>query len=118
MRAFTITGLLIGLLLLAGSPLHTGSGHEEYWPVNECTGPVIPENTPEIQSPAAHNFLVIETSVFSRILSEVYRLLFVSVQANRIIPLQHDFRSRVLIPVLINFSSPVSIFIRGHSLRH
>lgn len=118
MGAFRHTALLICLLLVAGSRLYSGSGQAGYLPVNECTGPAIPENTPGIQSPAAHYFLVIETTVFSQTISEVHRLASLSMLANRIIPLNYDFRSKVLIPVLINFCSPVSIFIKGHSLLH
>jgi len=120
MRAFRNTGLLICLLLFVGSRLFTGSDNTVYLnvPVPESASPVLPENTSGIQSPVAHYFLAIETTVFSQTISEVHRLVSVSMLANRIIPLNYDFRRMVLIPVLINFCSPVPIFIKGHSLLH
>lgn len=75
----------------------------------------LPQNG-EIQNPAAQLFLVIEGNSFSHTLSEYHRLTALTVIANRIIPINFNFRDVSFIPALINFSSPIPIFIKGHAL--
>ncbi|MDP2336777.1 MAG: hypothetical protein Q8N05_10075 [Bacteroidota bacterium] len=116
MKGFRILGLSFFLALIVGCTFFASHMNS--------VGPVIPDvsihaettPSPEIQNPVAPFYNVIEVNSFSQTITEVHRLMSVLVLSNRIVPLNHDFRSIVFIPVIVNFSSPVSIFIRGHSL--
>jgi hypothetical protein len=70
----------------------------------------------EIQNPESRPFLVIEGNSFSPTFSEYHRLTNVSILANRVIPINFNFRNVSFIPSLINFDSPIPIFIKGHAL--
>lgn len=70
----------------------------------------------EIQNSVSHIFLAIEGNSISHTLSEYHRLTGLTVIANRIIPINFNFRDVSFIPTLINFSSPIPIFIKGHAL--
>lgn len=70
----------------------------------------------EFANPSSQFYLAIEANNFAPGITEVHRLLSLLIHPNRVIPLNFDFRSMVFIPVKLNSNSPVSIFIRGHSL--
>lgn len=71
---------------------------------------------PEIQNPIQPIYLEIEISNYSHTITEVHRLVSVLIQSNRIVPINYDFRSISFILAAINYSSHVSIFIKGHAL--
>lgn len=72
----------------------------------------------ELQNPVQPIYLEIEITNFGHTVTEVHRLVSLSVLSNRIIPTNHNFSGVTLIPAPVNFSSPVPIFIKGHVLRH
>ncbi len=71
---------------------------------------------PEFQSPVQPVYLEIEVGSFTQTITERNRLVKVLLQSNHIVPVNYDFRSISFIPAVINFSTPVSIFIKGHAL--
>lgn len=72
----------------------------------------------EIQRPDSNSFFAIETNSFSQIFSQVNRFPASSVLTNKVVPVNFSFRNIFNLPLLINFNSPVPIFIKGHVLRH
>jgi len=72
--------------------------------------------TAQVQKPIQPIYLEIESNNFAQTLTEVHRLVAVLMLPNRIVPLNYNFRRIQTLRKVINFSSPVSIFIKGHAL--
>lgn len=109
-------GLTIFLILIFGirlfaDPVQSGSSDK-----SDCKITSESENSAEIQGAAAYFLTVIEINSSSRIITEVHRLVAISILSNRIVPISYNFRSNTLTPIITNFSSPVPIFIKGHAL--
>lgn len=109
------TGLTIFLILIVGirlfaDPVSRSSDKSDCKIASES------ENTAEIQGFTAYFLTVIEINSCSRIITEVHRLVTVSILSNRIVPISYNFRSNTLTPIITNLSSPVPIFIKGHAL--
>jgi hypothetical protein len=76
------------------------------------------DNHSELQYPFESGHSAIEVRNLSQSISEVHKLVSACRLANRGIPVNFDFRNSVFISISINYKLPVSIFIRGHALRH
>lgn len=72
--------------------------------------------TSEIKNADNQFYIAILISNCSQIITEVHRLLSVLILSNQIVPIGYDFKSTILTSIIINFSSPVPIFIKGHAL--
>lgn len=110
------TWLILFFMLIIGIRLFAESNESTNWDKTDTTYTLGHKNTSEIQSPDTHNFIAIEINNCSQTISEVHRLMSVLILSNRIVPTSYDFRSTILTPLEFSFSSPVPIFIRGHSL--
>lgn len=83
--------------------------------------PVAGPTTETIQSSEIQNedqpvYLEIEGHFFVPGITASHKLVSIVILPNRMIPVNFDFRLINYIPVLVNFCSPVSIFIKGHAL--
>lgn len=102
--------LIVGMRLLAVPIVSTESEESDIKYTSESG------NTSEIENPVSYHFLSIEIANCSQTITEVHRLMSVMILSNRIVPISHDFRNTLLTPLVVNFSSPVPIFIKGHAL--
>jgi hypothetical protein len=108
--------LTIFLILIVGTRLVADSAQSKSIDKSDCKIVSESENTAEIQCSTANFLTLIEINGCSRIITEVHRLVTVSILSNRIVPICFNFRSNILTPIITNFSSPVPIFIKGHAL--
>lgn len=110
------TGFLLLLILVLFTGIFVYQAESIYFQVPQLTAENDLSQNGEIQNPAAHLFLVIEGNSFSHTLSEYHRLTALVILANRVIPVNFNFRDVTFIPEPINFDSPIPIFIKGHAL--
>lgn len=116
MKTLRKTGFLLLLILVIFTGFFVYQAESICFQVPQLTTEKdLPQNG-EIQNPTAHLFLVIEGNSFSHTLSEYHRLTTLMILANRVIPVNFNFRDVTFIPELINFDSPIPIFIKGHAL--
>lgn len=108
--------LMLFFMLIIGIRLFAVPINSMDWNKTDINYKLGHENTSEIQNPASHYFLSIEIANCSQTITEVHRLMSVLILSNRIVPISYDFRSTILTPLEVSFSSPVPIFIMGHSL--
>lgn len=102
--------LMLGIRLI-GVPVESKDWNK---PESICTSGH--EDRVEIQNSASQILSVIELNNYSQNITEVHRLVTVSILSNRIVPISYNFRRINLTSIVTNFSSPVPIFIKGHAL--
>ncbi len=116
MSIFRKTGSLLFLVLMMvvrlwAFPVSSASSHDFGFSLTSE-----PLNTSEIQDPVNHFYHAIEQNNSFPTFTEVHRLASVLVLANRVIPINFNFRRTTLVPGSVNFRTLVPIFIRGHAL--
>ncbi len=108
LMAFLVVMMKVSLLSLSAGPV----GSDDFGFSTNAE----PRNTSEIVSPFDHVVHAIEQTNSFHTFTEVHRLLSVFMVYDREIPLNHNFRSTIFIPVSVNIRTLVPIFIRGHAL--
>lgn len=116
MKTLRNTGFLFLLILFIFVGIFVYQAESICFQVSHSTTKNDLSQNGEIQNPVSRLFLVIEGNGFSHSLSEYHRLTAGLILANRVIPINFNFRNVTFIPALINFASPISIFIKGHAL--
>lgn len=116
MKPLRNTGFLLLLILVIFAGIFVYQVESMCFQVPQLTAGNDLSQNGEIQNPSARLFLVIEGNSFSHTFSEYHRLTTLMILANRVIPVNFNFRDVTFIPELINFDSPIPIFIKGHAL--
>ncbi len=116
MNALKNIGLSFLILLLFGS-----NNFASHIASEQCAKIISTESETSVQTPEILNhtypvFLEIEGANSSQTITEVHRFGSIAILANRIVPVNYNFRSIKSLPAPVNVNSPVPIFIRGHAL--
>lgn len=101
-------------LLILGSNIIASTNQSTYCSSTNSSKESI--EVPVIYAPVHPIYLEIEVNNFTQTITEFHRLGSMLVLSNRIVPLNYNFRRIESPRNVINFSSPVSIFIKGHAL--
>lgn len=110
LSAFFMMGLLIGLSLFHTAPI---TPQKDIEAENALSGP-----TGAIENPTTYFFLAAEGSNFFSAFGQLQRFVSSTLLENQNIPSNFSFQDFFELPLLLNFKSPVPIFIKGHVLRH
>ena len=108
--------LTLFLMLIIGIRLFSDPVESRYWEQSDFKTTAESGNTSEIQNSLAYYLQAIEITNRTLTFTEAHHLMAVAILSNRIVPISYNFRSTNLTSIVLNFSSPVPIFIKGHAL--